>query len=114
MSIIFWKISGDFNATEIISAVNSALPSPNAEKDFRVLLDNRNIGRPATTKQIEAMANLMERWPDVFRGSKWAAVVTDDTSYGMIRMLSFLVDHVPIEVDVFRDYDAAIKWLNNQ
>ena len=51
---------------------------------------------------------------DVFRGSKWAAVVTDDTSYGMIRMLSFLVDHVPIEVDVFRDYDAAIKWLNNQ
>ena len=54
----------------------------------------------------------MQRWPDVFRGSKWAAVVSDDASYGMIRMLSFLVDHVPIEVDVFRDYDAAIKWLS--
>ena len=68
MSIIFSKISGDFNATEIISAVNSARPSPNAEKDFRVLLDNRNIGRPATTKQIEAVANLMERWLTYFEG----------------------------------------------
>ena len=112
MSIIFSKISGDFNATEILSAVNSALTSPNYEKGFRVLLDKRKIRRPATTEQIEAMANLMQRWPDLFRGSKWAAVVSDDASYGMIRMLSFLVDHVPIEVDVFRDYDAAIKWLS--
>jgi hypothetical protein len=112
LSIIFSKISGDFNATEIISAVNSALPSPTAEKGFRVLLDKRSIGRPATTEQIETMANLMQRWPDVFRGSKWAAVVSDDTSYGMMRMLSFLVEYVPIEVDVFRDYDAAINWLS--
>jgi hypothetical protein len=112
MSIIFSNISGDFDVAKIISVLSHASDSRNFKQDFKVLLDQRNIRKPAIREQIVTIASHMDKGAHVFGGSKWAVVVSEDASYGMMRMLSILVEDVPIKVDVFRDYDAAMQWLS--
>lgn len=108
--IIFTKVAGNFTLKDIINAIDAAVSDPDFRPGLDVLSDHRAIGEPATTQQMESMAAYLEGLP-ALASAKWAMVVSKTASYGMMRMLSVLVQNVPIEMQVFWDMEEALKWI---
>ena len=83
---------------------------------------NRDLDRPelidacgATTDLTSAdIRRLVQRAGAMLRTvdlGPTAIVTTSDVVYGMARMYSILAEGVGVNVEVFRDMDAATKWL---
>jgi hypothetical protein len=111
--IIFAEVVGDFTLEDILNTIDSAVSDPAFRPGFKVLSDHRKIGEPATMAQMEGMAACLKGLSNAFGGTKWAMVVSKEASYGMMRMLSVLVEDVPIVLRVFWDMEEALKWLGS-
>ena len=112
--IIFAEVEGDFTLEDIIKTINSVVSDRDFRSGFNVLSDHRKIGEPATTQQMQGMAAHLESLSYAYGGTKWAMLVSKEASYGMMRMLSALVENVPIELRVFRDMEEALTWLREK
>lgn len=78
---------------------------------YNILSDNRDIGTPATRAQMEQLATLLTGMREKFAGARWAVVVSKPASFGMMRMLAVFLEAIPITLEIFRDTEAAERWL---
>ena len=54
----------------------------------------------------------MARQKQAFGRARWAVVLSNDVTFGLVRMWNvFVEDHVDFVAEVFRDLDAALDWL---
>jgi hypothetical protein len=107
---LIFAVSGTITTEEMLAAVDRAVPAGDTRR-YNVLSDHRALVTPATTAQIEALVGHLMRYKAVFGGMRWAIVVGQPASFGMMRMLSVLAERIPIEVEVFTDLAKAERWL---
>lgn len=103
-------IHGDFTSAEMVEIVlrsAAAVRGPG----YNILSDNRDIGTPATRAQMEQLATLLTGMREKFAGARWAVVVSRPASFGMMRMLAVFLEAIPITLEIFRDTEAAERWL---
>ena len=95
----------DYIATHVNSWTDSHILWDMTPFDF-LTLNSQNI-RVALDK-LASMNNLHPR-------VKRAILVDSDLGFGMMRMLQLLSDGVlSVEINVFKDQDLALKWLNRE
>lgn len=109
--LTLFTLSGRVAFTEFIELMKSygnAGPTRNEIYDARAL-----TGERFSRSDIEALAAYLKKFPDIREpGSKTVVVVNEDIDYGITRMIDILTEsYVPFEVNVFRSWDEAVKWL---
>ena len=105
-------VEGDFTAEDMLDCVSSAARELE-HAGWNILSDHRAIGAPATRAQIERLVDRLYDLRRVFAGARWAVVVAQPASYGMMRMLSTLAEEVPLTVRVFGELEGAEGWARD-
>jgi hypothetical protein len=108
--VLVFAVTGTVSTAEMLAAVDAAVAGVDAGR-YRVLSDHRGLTTPSTTAQLEALIAHLTKFRAIFGGSRWAVVVAQPASFGMMRMLSVLAERIPIRVEVFTDLAAAQAWL---
>lgn len=104
-------VSGSFTLAEILDAIDRSVRDPRFRPGFAVLSDHRTVEEPLTPEQAGRMVDHLESLAELMAGSRWAVVTSKAASYGMLRMVSALVKHIPMEVQVFSSLEEAEAWL---
>lgn len=81
------------------------------------LYDLRGLaGERLSKEDIDRLVDLLNKYANTRpNNSKTAVVVKEDIDFGLsktVALLTFIDGVVPYQIDVFRDMDEAIKWLD--
>jgi hypothetical protein len=79
--------------------------------DLPELFDARYARIDLTARQVRQLVYRVAQMARTTPFGQTAIVTTDNTTYGLARMFSMLADSIGISVEVFRDVDAAERWL---
>lgn len=109
--LVLLDISGTLTLDEILDAIRRSVADPAYQPGFGVLSDHTAVEEPLTPSQAREMAARLEEVAGSVGGSRWAVVTAMPASYGMIRMVSALVEPAGIDVRVFTSHEEAGAWL---
>lgn len=106
-----WAATNEF--TDWVTLINDAMADPAFEIGFNFLSDRRAeaASEPPSTEDIKRFASFLAKDAARFGHCKIATVVSDPTTYGMVRMASVLAEQTCVELAVFTDYELALNWL---
>ena len=108
---VFIEVSGSFSLDQIFESIHRIVEHPDFQPGFDVLSDHTQVTEFLTSDQARSMAAHLSSLSRYLAGTRWAVVTVEPTSHGMLRMVSALVEHVPITVSIFRSHDEANLWL---
>ena len=112
--LIHFTLSGGLDTAEMLLAVDDALGQLDGGV-YDVLSDHRAVTTPATPEQVKAVIDRLKPAAKALEGRRGAIVVSNDTSYGMMRMFSAHAEYgLGFAVQVFRDLAAAQESLGLQ
>jgi hypothetical protein len=77
------------------------------------LIDARNASTSITAEQVRLLAHRAAGMLSRVRLGPSALVTNDDVVFGMARMYSVFAEGAGAVVEVFRDIDAASRWLGH-
>ena len=107
-------IKGSPSFAEWRSAVSELLDDPDFRPGMAILSDRREIQEAPDRSFIERMVDFLEQNAPRLEGSSWALVAASPADFGMLRMLSIIAERTRVPVRAFRDYEAALAWLEAQ
>ena len=106
------KVSGNFSFDDITNTMKNAIQDPDFENGYNILSDHTEIDNIITTTQLHSTLELLQTLSKYFENSKWAIVTKKMASYGMMRMLSMKAENLPLQINVFNNYEEAEKGLS--
>ena len=109
--LIRLELEGALDTREMIDGVEEVLRLVGGRSGYDFFSDHRKITQPATAEQIKAVLARLSQDGDVVRGSKFAAVVGQGASYGMMRLMAVHATDIGIEVGVFWTVEEAMTFL---
>ena len=106
------RFEGVLSPTDIAELRAELLADEQFDPSFKQLIDGRHITQfeNVGTRTMEEHAS--KRADVSVAGARRAFVVTADLGYGLTRVFQALADSD--DVQVFRDYDAAVLWLEGE
>ena len=106
-------VTDPYTFEEWRDAVLAILSAPVSETHHAVLIDRRGAG-PLSTELANQMLEFLARHQRALSGGRVAVVVSDDTSFGMTRMVQLrsTLDVPDGTIRPFRTYDEAVDWLS--
>lgn len=108
--LVLAEIVGEFSLDDILGAIDASVADPAFRPGFDVLSDHVRTARPIAVDELRRMTEHLRSIP-AMAGARWAVVVGQPASYGMMRMLSVLAERIPIEVAIFETLEEAEHWL---
>jgi hypothetical protein len=105
---VFTTIDGAITDEEMIAIQNRMEADPEFNPDYSHLIDCRKVGE----LKISAKGIRIITSAGLFSAkSRRAFVVPNDAAYGFSRMFQIYRQEGPEETGVFRELDAAMKWI---
>ena len=104
-------ISGVLTIDEILGSIDQVVRHPAFEPGFDVLSDHLAVQEPLTPPQAREMSAHIDGLVDLFGAGRWAVVTVAAASYGMLRMVSALLEPSGIEMRLFASHEDAEAWL---
>ena len=107
------SVTDPYSFEEWRDAVLAILSAPVSETHHAVLIDRRGAG-PLSTDLANQMLEFLASHQRALSGGRVAVVVSDDTSFGMTRMVQLrsTFDVPDGTIRPFRSYDDAVNWLS--
>jgi hypothetical protein len=109
--LILRTITGVVSMDEVVASVDAVVSSPDYHPGMKSLTDLRGLTHSATLEDMKKLALAAIRHSQRAKGNKLAIVVPEAVSYGMLRMFQAHIDHLPMEVALFREMPPAREWL---
>jgi hypothetical protein len=107
--VVILEVSGDLGDPELLGLAEELEKAPEVEADFSLLMDLREAsGKNVTSAGVRALA---ARPLVLSAASRRAVVVPSELGFGMTRMYEMLREERGGAPRVFRDYDAARRWV---
>ena len=110
------SVSDPYTFEEWSTTVLAMLVATGAQNPKMSLLVDRRRATAPSPEEVKQMVQFFERNRHALSGRSAAVVVSDDSGFGMARMIELrsrleLPDGI---IRVFRSYDDAIVWLTGQ
>lgn len=111
-AVLRMNLEGEYEPEDILRTFLAAMADPSCPKPVALLVDvsrSESLGKraPGEIKTVaEALGPFAKRI-----GGRCAVVAIDDLHFGLTRMGSAYSGGVGVDVQVFRDPDAALSWL---
>jgi hypothetical protein len=108
------SVTDPYTFEEWCAAVLAVLSAPVSETHHAVLIDRRGA-EPLTTEAVTRMVEFLAAHRRDLSGGRAAVVVSDETSFGMTRMLQLksIIDVPDGTIRPFRIYEEAVVWLTH-
>lgn len=104
-------VSGRFSDVDMRDAIRVMADSVGSDSHYSVLSDHRAVEAALTPEQLEQLLGYLEQFGQPFHGGRWAVVVSQLASFGMMRMLAVRAERIPLTVGIFTDPASAETWL---
>lgn len=111
-AVLRMSLEGEYEPEDILRTFLAAMADPSCPKRVDFLLDvtrSTSLAKRAPG-EIQTVAEALGPF-DTRIGGRCAVVASDDLQFGLSRMGSAYSGAVGVEVQVFRDPDAALSWL---
>lgn len=95
---------------EWVATLDHVLADPAFQPGYGLLSDRRQAPSPPSTATVVASLHYVRSRELLWR-RRWAVLVPDRATYGMVRMAQGLAYSDPIEIEVFEDLESARRWL---
>ena len=106
--LVISRAWGVLTDDDLLGRARTLAHDPRIRPDMRQLSDFREITElkvhSATIREMVALSPFGT-------GARRAVIVGSDASYGMARMYQLLQDTTPESVDVYRELEPALAWL---
>jgi hypothetical protein len=109
--LIRLDLDGELETTDMLDGVEEILRLVGGRPGYDFLSDHRKLTKPATAEQIKAILARLGEEGDLLNGSKFAVIVGQGASYGMMRLMGAHATNLGIEVGVFWTKEEALKFL---
>jgi hypothetical protein len=109
--LIRLELDGELDTKEMLAGVEEVLRLMGGQPGYDFLSDHRKLTKPATADQIKAVLARLGEKGDLMKGSKFAVIVGQGASYGMMRLMGVHAINLGIEVGVFWTQEEALKFL---
>jgi hypothetical protein len=111
--VIHRSLIGEVTTDELLADFSRALEDPDYRPGMNSLTDLREVKPYAHRDDVLRVARFLLEHHERIDSFRAAVVVSSDSIYGMVRMLQQELKDTDIEIQVFRDFDAARGWLLN-
>ncbi|MBI2797008.1 MAG: STAS/SEC14 domain-containing protein [Gemmatimonadetes bacterium] len=105
------EIAGTLEIGEMLAAIDGVVRAIEGRGRYAVLTDHRALDTPITPVQVSQVLAHLSAAGGSLVGARWAAVVSQPASYGMMRLLAARAEDLPMEVKAFWDRNEALAWL---
>ena len=105
-------VVGEVNAEQVVSQIISFLTG---EPTQLVLWDFREGSLASlSSKDLQMIVQRGAQFADRRKGGRTAIVCSKEVDYGLGRMFQTFasLQHIPFEINVFRNLEEAVEWLN--
>ncbi|MBV9926078.1 MAG: hypothetical protein JOZ96_13755 [Acidobacteria bacterium] len=112
--IVYLTVTGQSPFKEWEAAMERVLADPAYVRGFDFLTDRRaqmDVPGPEFPRQV--LRFLIEHTREMGR-YRWAAVSQREATFQTLRMFSILAEEADIHVQSFRDYEEALRWLQER
>ena len=103
-------LEGQGSIGEVLETMKNVANDPRFHPEDPLLVDAGNLTFRMSAKDAQTIAVTLNTLKAEFRG-RIAVLVTADGLYGMVRMVSLLMDIGGFAIRAFRDSAAAREWL---
>ena len=104
-------VSGPVEYDDLLAHMNAEVRDRG--QSYAELIDARGATARFSSEQVRKFVAVLERLARDSRLGPTAVVVSDDVTYGMVRMLGMFVDET-CAIEPFRDPEDAKRWLGWQ
>lgn len=112
LKLVYAEAVGTLSFDDLKNHINSLSKDPRYHSPMLKLVDYRKLEEYAlTTKEAETFSRIKASLTRRFTKERCAFVVPSDLVFGMIRHHQAFIDEGEIDTEIFRDIDAAKKWL---
>ena len=109
-SLTTFVVTGELRMDELRSALTEVYQSESFS--MKSLFDLRaGEASTLTSAEIREMVPLIEERRTHPGQARWAVVAPRDVEFGMSRMFEVFAEKIPSDMRVFRDIEAAKRWL---
>ena len=108
---ILTRCAGAVVYEEVIGHFRELVALPGLPPKIDVLLDLREMESLPESGQMRGVATEIEQLRARVEFDAFAIVTDRDALYGMVRMFQVFAEGFVSELKVFRDYEAASRWL---
>lgn len=105
--------SGHLDVEGVVDVLNAVLSCDVWRPGMGLLADYTNSSTiDLNSEKISQISYLVKEHNENLGSGKMAIVMSSDLDYGYARMFQLLTeDYIDKEVNVYRDRDSAIKWI---
>ena len=113
--LVSFTVKGTVTYEGIVRALSDMMDDPRFRKAASNLWDFREASSGALSgNEIERFAVFVDRSRERRgEGYKVAFVVSGDAEFGLARMYEGHAERLPFKIMVFRDLDAASRWIRD-
>ena len=108
---IWTRCAGTITYDEVVGHFRELVAVPGLPAKLDVLLDLREMESLPESGQMRGVATEIEQLRARVELDAFAIVTDRDALYGMVRMFQVFAEGFVSELKVFRDYEAASRWL---
>ena len=111
--LTIFTAEGEISFSEASESISNYNTSNNPRPTKNILWDLRNASLASLTPyQVTCLADLSAKYSELRYGGKTAIVAPHDINFGIARVFEAETMDVPREFIVFRDWDQALRWMD--
>jgi len=112
---IAFTMQGEWDASEVIEAIEALWPEQIRTGFLRVLWDLRGIDASGVeTAEVRDVATHHLTTRPELPESRAAVVTSGDLEFGMARMTEAFITESPVDMQIFRTIEKACEWLEEE
>ena len=110
-SIVVGK--AELTVPEILEGIKSNCEMPGFT-GARSLWDLRDASFSLSREEVRSLAEFAGRGSTLRPPARLAFVASRNLEFGLLRMFEAFREQEGVEIEVFRDYEEALKWVNGE
>lgn len=114
LNILFVTRSGSISSQDEQRALRERQADPRVVPGIPVLVDCRYVEPADDSDTVRYLADKVTQLASRLRCGPVAIVVSNNAQFGMARMYQILTESDHQETEIFRDYDEALRWLEDR
>ena len=111
--VVVLRMIGSLSLSDMTAAFDGMLGNPEFQPGMGIVWDVRSGAIDAlSVDEVQEIPAYVTRRFKMRGGGRLAIVVAKNLTYGVGRMVDGYADAIPIEREIFRDFDEAVRWAS--
>ena len=113
LGVVILMVTGSSSSSDFMAALDEMLANPEFQLGMGIVWDVRSGAVDAlSSREIQAIVGYVTPRLERRGLGRLGIVVSKNLTYGVARMVDGWAVNLPIEREIFRDFDEAVRWAS--